>query len=278
MSIKVTILGSGVWLGNRKLDKRGPGFLVEAGGMKILVDCAAGTNYQLARARIDPNAIDAVLITHLHPDHVAGLVPLLGEMYLAGRKKHLEIYGPKNLEKLVRTSEEIYTTCAVRPLRLTAQARTGAGALYKGKKKFAGLTLGRGHFTFSITEELERIKFGNVVVEAHAMAHTRRNSLGYRMSFGRKIVAFTGDTEYCPELLELADGVDILFCECSKMKYVKGHMYPEAIANTVIVARPKKVALIHLYPDCDPSAAARKVERLSGVRTIATRDLQLLKV
>lgn len=261
--MKVTVLGSGVWLGNRKIEKRGPGFLVEAGGKKILVDCAAGTNYQLARARIDPNAIDAILITHLHPDHVAGLVPLLGEMYLAGRKKHLEIYGPKNLEKLVSTSEKIYTKCA--------------GALYKGKKKFAGLTLGRGHFAFSITEEPERMKFGKILVEAHPMAHTR-HSLGYRLSLGRKSVAFTGDTEYCPELLELADGVDVLFCECSKMKYVRGHMYPEAIANAAIVARPKKVALIHVYPDCDPKVAARKVETLSGVRTIAARDLQVTKV
>ncbi len=262
--IKVTVLGSGVWIGNLKEERRGPGFLVEAGGKKILVDCAAGTNYQLARARADSSDIDAILVTHLHPDHVAGLVPLLGEMYINGRKRRLAIYGPKNLGKLVRTSEEIYTKCAV-------------GALRKGKTKFAGITLGPRHFAFSVTEGPGRIKFGNVVVEAYQMAHTRY-SLGYRLSFGRKIVAFTGDTEYCPELLELADGAGILFSECSKMKYARGHMYPEAIANAAIAARPGKVALVHVYPDCDPGVAARKVERLSGVRTIAARDLQLLKV
>lgn len=263
MMNQVTVLGSGVWLGNRREEKRGPAFLVEAAsGKKILVDCAAGTNYQLARARVDPDAIDAILITHLHPDHVAGLVPLLGEMYLNGRTRRLAIYGPKNLEKLVRTSEEIYTTCA--------------GALYKGKTKFAGITLGPMHFKFSITEEPERIKFGKILVETHTMAHTRY-SLGYRLSSGRKIVAFTGDTEYCPELLELADGADILFCECSKMKYVRGHMYPEAVANAAIMATPKLVALVHIYPDCDPKLAAKLVERLSGVRTIAARDLQVFK-
>lgn len=261
--MKVTVLGSGVWLGNRTEERRGPGFLVDAGGKKILVDCAAGTNYQLARARVDPNAIDAILITHLHADHVAGLVPLLGEMYLAGRKKHLEIYGPKHLGRLVRASEKIYTNCA--------------GSNTRGGKKFAGITLGPGHFKFSITEDPERIKFGKMLAETYAMAHTR-HSLGYRLSFGRKIVAFTGDTEYCPALLELADGANILFCECSKMKYVRGHMYPEAVANAAIVAMPKLVALVHLYPDCDPKVAARKVERLSGVRTIAARDLRLLKV
>lgn len=261
--IKVTVLGSGVWLGNRKVEKRGPGFLVEAGGRKILVDCAAGTNYQLAKAGVDSSEIDAVLITHLHPDHVAGLVPLLGEMYLNGRKRGLAIYGPKNLERLVRTSEKIYTKCVHSPA--------------KGKTKFAGITLGPRHFAFSVTEEAERIKLGRVMVETHAMAHTR-HSTGYRLSLGKRSVAFSGDTEYCPELLELADGVDILFCECSKMKYVKGHMYPEAVANAAIVARPRKVALVHLYPDCNPFRAARKVERLSGVRTIAARDLQVTKV
>lgn len=263
--MQVTVLGSGVWLGNRREEKRGPGFLVEAGGKKILVDCAAGANYQLARARVDPNAIDAILITHLHPDHVAGLVPLLGEMYLAGRKKRLEIYGPKHLGKLVSASEKIYTTCTHSPS--------------KGKTKFAGITLAPGHFKFSITEEPERIKFGKILVETHAMAHTR-HSLGYRLSIGKRAVAFTGDTEYCPELLELADGADILFCECSKMEYVRGHMYPEAVANAAIMATPKLVALVHIYPDCfpDPKLAARLVERLSGVRTIAARDLQVLKV
>lgn len=260
--IKVTVLGSGVWLGNRKEERRGPAFLVEASGRKILLDCAQGTNYQLARIGVNLNTIDAILITHLHPDHVAGLVPLLGEMYINGRKRRLAIYGPKNLGKLVCTSEEIYTKCA--------------GALYRGKKKFAGITLGPGHFAFSITEAPGRVALGKVVVEAYPMAHTRY-SLGYRLSLGRKSVAFTGDTEYCPELLELADGVDILFCECSKMKHVKGHMHPEAIAKAALLSRPRKVVLVHVYPDCDPNVAARKVEKLSGVRTIAAGDLQVFK-
>lgn len=261
--IKVAVLGSGVWLGNRREEKRGPGFLVEAGGKKILVDCAAGTNYQLAKAGVDSGTIDAVLITHLHPDHVAGLVPLLGEMYLNGRKKNLEIYGPKHLGKLVSASEKSYTKCA--------------GSLYKGKKKFAGITLGPGHFTFSITEGAERINLGTLLIGAHKMAHLP-HSLGYRISLGRKSVAFTGDTEYCPGLLELAYGVDLLFCECSKMKHVKGHLYPAAVANAALVSRPKKVVLVHVYPGCNPRRAARRVEALSRIRTIAARDLQLLKV
>jgi ribonuclease Z len=66
--------------------------LVEAGNTKIMVDVGIGALRQLHKMHVNPGEIDAVLITHWHFDHYAGLPSLL-----KSRKRNslLSVYGPK---------------------------------------------------------------------------------------------------------------------------------------------------------------------------------------
>ncbi|MGD8604626.1 MAG: MBL fold metallo-hydrolase [Anaerolineales bacterium] len=59
----------------------------------VLVDCAGAPSQRLEKAGIEINDIDDVILTHFHPDHVAGIPLLLMDMWLTGRKKPLRIYG-----------------------------------------------------------------------------------------------------------------------------------------------------------------------------------------
>ena len=59
----------------------------------ILIDCPASPSPQLARAGIDPLAVNYLILTHFHPDHVGGVPLFLMNVWLMGRKEPLHIYG-----------------------------------------------------------------------------------------------------------------------------------------------------------------------------------------
>jgi ribonuclease Z len=62
---------------------------------------------QLRNAGVKIQKINHILISHLHGDHFFGLVGLLSTMHLLGRDKGLTIYGPEQLEQIVRMQLEV---------------------------------------------------------------------------------------------------------------------------------------------------------------------------
>lgn len=99
MSFTVTILGSGsaIPTAGRGLTSQ---FIV-CRGRSILIDCGEGTQMQIRRFGIKFQRIEHVLISHLHGDHYFGLVGLLSSMHLMGRKRAIQIYGPKGLKEII---------------------------------------------------------------------------------------------------------------------------------------------------------------------------------
>lgn len=72
------------------------------GSFNTLVDAGDGISKALLTAGIDFNSIDAVLISHFHSDHAAGLGSLLVQMKLGGRTKPLSIYTTEDLVQTVK--------------------------------------------------------------------------------------------------------------------------------------------------------------------------------
>ena len=66
-----------------------------------MIDCGEGTQLQLKRFRIRAQRINNIFISHLHGDHYLGLMGLLSTMHLLGRKKALNLYGPKGLAEII---------------------------------------------------------------------------------------------------------------------------------------------------------------------------------
>jgi len=77
-------------------------------GTVLLLDCGEGTQHQLLRAPVRSGAIEAMLITHLHGDHVYGIPGLLATLSMNGRKRPVDLVGPAGLgdyvEAVLRTS------------------------------------------------------------------------------------------------------------------------------------------------------------------------------
>ncbi|AEA45262.1 ribonuclease Z [Fluviicola taffensis] len=105
MNFEVTILGSGAAL---PTSNRNPtAQYVSCNDRHILIDCGEGTQVQLRKYHVHIQKINHILISHLHGDHFFGLVGFLSSMHLLGRDKGLTIYGPEELEQIIRLQLEV---------------------------------------------------------------------------------------------------------------------------------------------------------------------------
>jgi len=68
----------------------------------ILIDCGECTQLTLRKNRIKFQKIRFILISHMHADHIMGLPGLIASMNLLGRKLPLDVFGPKELEGLIK--------------------------------------------------------------------------------------------------------------------------------------------------------------------------------
>jgi ribonuclease Z len=67
---------------------------VEAAGRLVLIDCGGDAVQRMLACGLDPAALDAVVLTHEHPDHISGYPLLLEKLWLLGRRDPLPLYGP----------------------------------------------------------------------------------------------------------------------------------------------------------------------------------------
>lgn len=75
-------------------DDRGYTHLVwESSDATVLVDAGGNTFQRLLKVGVDPKDLEAIILTHSHPDHINGLPALLFSLHLAGRSTPVPIYG-----------------------------------------------------------------------------------------------------------------------------------------------------------------------------------------
>lgn len=67
----------------------------------MLIDCGEGTQIQLLKYKAKVSRINHIFISHLHGDHVFGLIGLLNTLNLTGRTEDLHIYGPYQLSEMI---------------------------------------------------------------------------------------------------------------------------------------------------------------------------------
>jgi ribonuclease BN (tRNA processing enzyme) len=105
--MKYTILGAGAGLPHP--DFHLSSVVVQTSEYTFLLDCGEGTSKQLVMNGFDLDCIDAVLISHYHPDHATGLYMLIQMLYLQNRKKPLKLFLPERSEAFLDSLHMFYT-------------------------------------------------------------------------------------------------------------------------------------------------------------------------
>jgi ribonuclease BN (tRNA processing enzyme) len=222
----IIVIGSGT--GVPSLRRAAPATVVRAGGHLLLLDSGSGTLRQMLRAGIDCRDIDYLLYSHFHPDHTADLVPFL----------FASNYG----------SDEVRTR------NLTIVGPVGMAAFYEKLRGIYGTWIVPQGYSLRIEEMSSgEILSGDFSIRGFPLAHTEQ-SVGFRLTAeGGKAVAYSGDTDYCSNLLALGRNAGVLILECSfpDDRKVEGHLTPSLAGRVAREAGCAKVVLTHLYPPCD---------------------------
>jgi len=224
----VTILGSGTCVPSLK--RSSCSVLIETGKTKILIDCGAGTIRRLLENGTQIYDISHILISHFHPDHTGELISFLfANKYPDGSKRKM-------------------------PLSIIG----GQGVLnfYAGLKAVFGNWIDLMPCVLNIIEldtYKKDMRLDDAVLEYLPVEHNEE-SLAYKVtgSNGCSIV-YSGDTDYCDNLIEISYNADLLICESALPDELKvnGHLTPSVAGKIAAKAKVKKLILTHLYPECD---------------------------
>ena len=102
-ALEVTLLGTGNPLPHPL--RAGPSTLVRAGGVNLMIDCGRGSLMRLAAAGLWPPALHAVLLTHLHSDHICDFNDVLTTRWvMSPGESPLPVIGPPGTKDFVEAT------------------------------------------------------------------------------------------------------------------------------------------------------------------------------
>ena len=244
---ELIIVGSGT--GIPSLRRGPPGLLLISESSKVLIDSGSGTLRRMLEVGITYRDVDLLLYTHIHPDHISDLVPILFACK----------YGDLPREK-----------------DLLCVGGAGFKYFFDQLNKIYGSWIEAQSYRLTIDEISPKpLSFRDLKIIAKPMAHLPE-SVGYRIEFNDgKSVAISGDTDYCKNIINLASEVDLLVLECSfpDEKKVEGHLTPSLAGRIGLESHCKKLLLIHLYPICDQFDILRQCRQTYQGEIILGEDL-----
>jgi ribonuclease BN (tRNA processing enzyme) len=249
---ELIVIGSGT--GIPSLRRGAPGLLVISDGTRLLIDSGSGTLGRMLEVGVTYRDPDLLLYTHIHPDHVSDLVPIIFASKYADHPREKELL------------------CIGGP---------GFRSYFEKLKNLYGSWIEPNSYQLTIKEICqEAFVYRDLRILSSPMAHISE-SVGYRIEFkDGKSMAISGDTGYCQNIIELAFEVDLLVLECSfpNGKKVEGHLTPSLAGRIALESRCKKLLLTHLYPVCDQFDIQRECEQVYKGKIILAEDLLKVKI
>ena len=192
----------------------------------VMVDCVSSPLLRLRKAGIDFHKVTDLILTHFHPDHVSGVPLFLMDMWLLQRRAHLTIHG------LDHTLERM-------------EAVMG----------FYGWSHWPNFFPVAFERVPERelaqvLECPDFRVLSSPVRHLVP-TIGIRVESRRsaRVIAYSCDTEPCPEVIRLAGGADILIHEAAGKG--RGHSSAAQAGEVAGQAEVSSLVLIH-YPTGTP--------------------------
>ncbi|MCC7362899.1 MAG: MBL fold metallo-hydrolase [Dehalococcoidia bacterium] len=228
--LRLTFIGSGNAFSPAGLCCNG--FLVND---RYLFEAPPQALSSLNTLKIDPNTIEAVVLSHHHGDHFLGLPFLLLHWKWQGRTTPVLIIGPKATELLGKDIAE---------------------------KVFPGVLADTGY-------EIEWVEMtpgtpyrqGGLELEAYDVEHDDKlaATLGYASRVDGRRLGYTGDTRLCQAVYDIAKDAEVLVSECaSRADQVPIHMnlVDDIPRVRAAMRRDADLILSHISPDVDANGLA----------------------
>lgn len=181
-----------------------PANLLVAPTARFLVDAGDGVVERLAALGLQPRAIDAVFISHLHMDHIGGLQGLIGLRWMTATPIPLTIYGPPGTHELIDG--------IVASMKPSARAGFGFGKFQPPDHSVRVVILDDGSDVTVAGVRVRAVRNTHFAAESEG-AVGEPASLTYRFDLPGRSVGYTGDTGESRAIVGLFAGVDLLISE-----------------------------------------------------------------
>ncbi|SFA79789.1 MULTISPECIES: MBL fold metallo-hydrolase [unclassified Bacillus (in: firmicutes)] len=212
--MKLTIIG--FWGGYPKANGASSGYLLEHDGFQLLIDCGSGVLAKLQN-KVQPEEIDAMIVSHYHPDHIADIGVIQHARLIQG------FLGKKMTTLPIYAHAENQTEFA----KLTYKDIT-KGMAYQPNEP---LTV--GPFTITFVKTIHP-------APCYAM----------RIEAGGKAIVYTADSAYQDAFVPFSEKADLLLCECNfyagQNASNAGHMTSTDAGMLAQKAGVKQLILTHL--------------------------------
>ncbi len=202
--------------------------LLESESTRSLMECGASSLIAMKHFRVSPNSIDTILITHLHADHFAGLPFFILDAQFSKRQSPLTIAGPSGLHEVFFEAMDLF---------------------FPGSSKIAQ------KFDLRILELEPRVQtsINELTVTPYAVSDkhvANSQSFALRLEMDGRVLTYSGDTDWCPELAEAAYEADLFVCEAYFYeKAIKYHLNLKTLEQHLPEIRPKRLILTHMSND-----------------------------
>jgi ribonuclease BN (tRNA processing enzyme) len=196
-------------------------------GQVLLVDCGATSLVALKSQQLDPNAVDAVAVTHLHGDHFGGLPLLILDGQFSRRSSPLLIAGPPGIRARLAEAMETF---------------------------FPGSSSTPRRFRVEVTElapDGTPCDLGAATVRGWEVDHAcGAPPLALRVELGGATFAYSGDTQWTPALLEAAREADLFAAEAYTFdRRIRYHLDYQTLRAHLGEISAKRVMLTHMSAD-----------------------------
>ncbi|WIF94825.1 MBL fold metallo-hydrolase [Caminicella sporogenes] len=196
------------------------GYLLEDGENKILIDCGNGVLSRLLEKINNLDEITAVILTHLHSDHISDAMVL---RYAVGINKEKGMLN--------------------KSIPLFAPA--------KPTEIFESLQF-KDAFVLNTIDESTVLNFGDMQISFKLMVHPVE-TYGVVVQKGLKKFVYSSDTKYCNAVEEIAKDADLFLCECNVMEIDKTedtyHLSGKDVGQIANISKVKRVLITHLWPE-----------------------------
>ncbi len=249
--LKVTILGSGTCVPS--LERSSCSVLLEIDNQKMVIDMGPGTMRRLLRTETTILQVSHIFLSHFHPDHSGELVPFL--------------FASK------------YPVHTRRQTPLTIVAGNGFSTFFSGLSSVFGEWIDIGPGLLDILELNNAARseqsFDDFTLESMPVKH-RPESLAYRITApnGTSVV-YSGDTDVCDSLVDIAKDADLFICESAFPDDLKkeGHLTPSRAGEIAARSNVRKLVLTHFYPECETVDIEKECRKTYSGPLVLAQDL-----
>lgn len=297
-AVQITFLGTSSGIPTRARNVSSVALRLPQRAEMWLFDCGEGTQHQILRSDLKVSQLTRIFVTHMHGDHVFGLMGLLASCGLAGNTARVDLYGPPRLEEYLRACERYSHTHLSYPVQVHM---VEPGLVYEDDEFRVFCTLLKHRvpaFGYRVEEkdrpgrfDAERaaalgIPFGPIygqlkrgeVVTLPDGRQVRGHDLCGPDQPGRKL-AYCTDTVFCEEAIALAQDVDVLIHEATfshrdaEMAFQRLHSTSTMAAQVALAAQVQQLIMTHFSPRYAPGNAIQLEDLLAEARAIFPQTL-----